>query len=95
MQLLFCEKTWADSWQLRGLFRITNEIFNTLLFCKESRRLAGLGDFLESQMKYSTHNCFVKSPRQILAGLGDFLESQMKLSSHYCLPKALGRFLPA
>jgi hypothetical protein len=38
---------------------------------------ADLGDFLESQMKHSTHYSFVKNPWQILAGLGDFLEIQM------------------
>jgi hypothetical protein len=39
--------------------------------------LAGLGDFLKSQMKHSTHYSFAKSPGGNLAGLGDFLESQM------------------
>jgi len=59
-----------------------------------TRNLGGLGDFLESQMKLSTHYCFVKSPGGNLAGPGDFLKSQnnnvLNVSS-----KALGRFLAA
>jgi hypothetical protein len=52
--------------------------------------LPALGDFLETQMKHSTHYCFAKSPGGNLAGLADFLKSQMKHSTHYCFAKSLG-----
>jgi hypothetical protein len=40
--------------------------------------LVGLGDFLEYQMKHSTHYSFAKSPGGNLGGPGDFLKSKMK-----------------
>ncbi len=74
-----------------GLFEITNETFNALLFCQKPRGFLAALETLSKHKRNINAVLFCQKPLGGIHGsLGDSFKSQMKLSTHYCFVKSLG-----